>query len=91
MTMKKKTGCYTISLEEITLCNIGKEKIIIKNPCTFITKQLVIDLKSVSKQDNFFQPALLTGRLKFPVTKEGLIISFILKCNLRQIFNESEI
>lgn len=39
----------------------------------------------------FLRPALLTGRLKFPLTKEGLIISFILKSNLRQIFNESEI
>lgn len=42
-----------IPVRDITL-HSTREQVIPKNPHTFITKQLVIDLKCVSKQDNFF-------------------------------------
>jgi hypothetical protein len=51
--------------------------IISKTPHTLVTKQLVIDEHTVSKQ-SFSQPIPLTGRLEFEVTKKGsIILTFI--------------
>ena len=60
MTMKR-TVCSLVPLQEIALHSTGKEKMIPKNPCTFVTKQLAIDYKIMSKQGNFLNHFLFLG------------------------------
>jgi hypothetical protein len=53
---------FPTPLQEITLRSTIKKKIITKSPCAFLAKQVVRDLKSISKQGNFLsQFFLLVG------------------------------